>query len=329
MKNTTVIVVGVGLVGGLAGLALYAGRSAAQTDLAAPPQAPSVPTGMPGMTPPSPGLAAPPPGMPPGAPYFGQPYAGGPGPGQLPPGAVPMGQLPPGARMGPPPPGAMMSGGGPGGPTAMLPGSGPTPGKGAMQVAAARLMRVEGARELQPYDIKTSLETVLPGLAGCFEKTNGGKEPISADLVFEGWASGGEGTVRNANVTRLAPEDAALRTCLQEQLDKAKFRATSEGAMRFELPLKYALQPSSTPVVPDPRQGAMGGQGGPGAAFGGPPMGGQRPPGVPAGAIPAGELPQMSPLDQAPAGMEQFIDFGPNGPPKGATFRNTPPTQGK
>jgi len=218
-----------------------------------------------------------------------------------------------------------MSGGMPGSPMAMRPGAGPTPGKGAMQVAAARLMRVEGARELQPDDIKTSLETVLPGLAGCFEKTNGGKEPMSAELVFEGWASGGEGTVRKPMVARLAPEDATLRACLMEKLGAAKFRAVGEGAMRFELPLNYAVQPGSAQVVPDPRQGAMGGQGGPGAAFGGPPAGGQRPPGVPADAIPVGELPKMSPLDQAPAGMEQFIDFGPNGPPKGATFRNTPP----
>jgi len=322
MKNTTVIVVGVGLVGGLAGLALYAGRSAAPSDV--PQQLPpGAITAVPqGMAPPS--MGAPGPGS---QPPFGQPSFGGQLPPGLPPGAVPSGQLPPGARMGPPPPGAMMSGGGPGGATAMRPGSGPTPGKGAMQVSAARLTRVEGARDLQPDDIKTSLETVLPGLAGCFEKTNGGKESMSADLSFEGWASGGEGTVRKALVTRLTPEVESLRACLLEKLGAVKFRAVSEGAMKFELPLQYALQPGTTPNgPPDSRQGGQGGPGGPAGAYGGPPPSGQRPPGVPADAIPVNELPKMSPLDQAPAGMEQFIDFGPNGPPKGATFRNTPPT---
>jgi hypothetical protein len=250
MKNTTVLVVGVGLVGGLTGLALVAGRGAPAPQLDAPPPAPA-----PAAQRAAPSIPAPPP---PGT-VLGTP----------PPGAA-MPQPPPGAVVGTSPQssgsGAVMSKESSG---AVRPGM--TRSKGGMRVTAASTMMIPGAPDLAREDATAGMQTVLSGIAPCFEKlAEKVKQDVDARVSLELWGGKEGGRVRNAAITSLTPEDATVRTCVMEFLQGVTFRAPREGAMRLDLPVLFSMKDDIFGGMPP---GAVMGGPPPGAIMGGPPPG--------------------------------------------------------
>lgn len=245
MKNTTVLLVGVGLVGGLTALALVAGRGAPSPEASEPPNAPAPlpPTAVPSLPPP------PPPGtvmgqLPPGA-AIPQP----------PPGAVMMGGPPPGGEgMDGPPPGAVVSKE----PTAMRPGM--TRSKGGMRVPAASTMAVPGAADLPREEATAGMQTVLSGVAPCFEAlAKKVDQDVNATLSLEFWGGKEGGTVRSPDLSSLTPDDATTRSCVMKFLEGAKFRAPTDGAMRMNIPLVFSMRDDLFGGGPPPGAMRMGG----------------------------------------------------------------------
>jgi hypothetical protein len=150
-----------------------------------------------------------------------------------------------------------------------------------MRVTAASTMMVPGAPDLPREDATAGMQTVLSGIAPCFEKlAEKVNQDVNAQVSLEFWGGKEGGHVRNAAITNLSPEDATARTCVTDFLKGVKFRAPTEGAMRMDIPIVFSMRDDLFNGMP---QGGMMGGPPPGAMRGGPPPGavmGSPPPGA-------------------------------------------------
>ena len=260
MKNNKVVIIGVVVIGIVTAVALIAGRK----------NAPSAPEG----------------NAPAGA-KAGEVITG-PMPGSVPPTALP---FPPGANPNPNTPataGMALPDGGTFVPTK------PPPGNPVLQVMGATPAPIAGSKELTPDGMSSAMEAVLKGLGSCLEsaRTEPGKV-IKAELSFEAWGADGKWAIKKPEVKSLGSENAALKTCIIDQMRSVSSETTAVGAMRFVVPIEYGLPAvvGPAPLVPPPGMPSQGmpSQGMPQGRPGMPPQGmqGMPPPGM-QGAPPPG-----------------------------------------